>query len=109
MARQSGLSKWLARTKLSCSLAVNCDVCPVIWPVNFLILPKSEDGFDGESHSRLADAWHLALAVMRDPGWRMEMCINTMATPGCHDFATSGLGMLFDHNTEVSYRRTGFD
>lgn len=97
----------LIRTKLSRPFAIDSHVCPVIRPVNLLRFAHRKDGLYREGHPRLADAGHLALGVMRDPRRGMEMCVDAVATPGCNDFATSGLGMLLDDGSKVSYRRAG--
>lgn len=93
----------LVHTKLSSPFAIKSYICPVIRPILFPRFSKRKDGLDCESHSRFAYPYRLILAVVRYPWRGMEFSVDAMATPGRHDTTVSGLGMLLNDTTEVSY------
>lgn len=85
-----------ARTELSSSFAIDRRICPVIRPVDFLGLSHREYWLDCKCHSRFAGSDCLVFAVMRYPWWRVEFCIDTMATPVRDHTAAFGFRMLLN-------------
>jgi hypothetical protein len=94
-------------TKLSSPLAINSYVCPVIRPINFARFSQRKYGLNCERHSGFAYSYCLILAIMRYPRRGMEIGVDAMATPGRDDTTVSGLGMLLNDVTKISYRRAG--
>lgn len=94
-------------TKLSCPFAINSYVCPVIRPIDFPRFSKRKDGLDCERHSGFAYSYRPILGIMRYPRRGMEFGVDAMATPVRDNTTVSGLGMLLNDATKLSYWGAG--
>lgn len=97
------------RTELSRSFAIHGNICPLIWPIDFPIAAQSQDRLNGERHARFTSSHSLVLGVVRDPRGRVELRVDTMATPSLDNGKSPRGCVLFDDLAKFSDRYTWFD
>lgn len=97
----------LARTELSSPVAIDRHIRPSIWPVDLARLPQCEDRLDREGHAGLAHPDGLVLGIVRYPGRRVKLGVDTVPAPDSDYIAASGPGVPLDDVAKLPYRSAG--